>query len=102
VRRPSGARSEHEDLSKTSILATIEASRGRAGQVHGADRGAALAPGRIAELLQIRPRSPILCFERTYFAVAGEAVEYAITYQACRRYPYRVTFSRPERAERRS
>jgi DNA-binding GntR family transcriptional regulator len=56
----------------------------------------------VAEFLQIRPRSPILFFERTYFAASGEAVEHAISYQAGRRYPYRVTFSRHERPERRS
>jgi GntR family transcriptional regulator len=93
---------EHEDLSKTSILATIERHVGVAVKSMEQVVDAALAPRRVAELLQIRPRSPILCFERTYFAAAGEAVEYAITYQACRRYPYRVTFSRSERPERRS
>jgi GntR family transcriptional regulator len=93
---------ENEDLSKTSILATIERHVGVPVKYMEQVVDAALAPRRVAELLQIRPRSPILCFERTYFAVGGEAIEYAITYQACRRYPYRVTFSQPERAERRS
>ena len=93
---------ENEDLSKTSILATIERHVGVPVKHMEQVVDAALAPRRVAELLQIRPRSPILCFERTYFAVSGEAIEYAITYQACRRYPYRVTFSRPERPERRS
>jgi GntR family transcriptional regulator len=93
---------EHEDLSKTSILATIERHVGVPVKYMEQIIDAALAPRRVAELLQIRPRSPILCFERTYFAVAGEAIEYAITYQATRRYPYRVTFSRAERSERRS
>jgi len=93
---------EHEDLSKTSILATIERHAGVPVKYMEQVVDAALAPRRVAELLQIRPRSPILCFERTYFAAAAEAIEYAITYQACRRYPYRVTFSRSERSERRS
>jgi len=48
-------------------------------------------------LLQVRPRSPLLRFERTYFAVSGEPVEYAITYQMPRRYPYRLVLSRAER-----
>jgi GntR family transcriptional regulator len=93
---------EHEDLSKTSILATIERHVGVAIKYMEQVVDAALAPRRVAELLQIRPRAPILSFDRTYFAASGEVVEHAITYQACRRYPYRVMFSRPERSERRS
>src|SRR5204863_301677 len=58
---------------------------------------AALAPRQIAELLQVRSRSPLLLFERTYFAASGEPVEYAITYQTPRRYPYRLVLSRAER-----
>ena len=58
---------------------------------------AALAPRQVAELLQIRARSPLLLFERTYFAASGEPVEHAITYQAGKRYPYRVVFSRADR-----
>ena len=38
---------------------------------------AALAPRQVAELLQLRPRSPLLLFERTYFAASGEPVEHA-------------------------
>ena len=58
---------------------------------------AALAPRAVAELLHLRPRSPLLLFQRTYFAASGEPVEYAITYQTGRRYPYRVGLSRSER-----
>ena len=58
---------------------------------------AVLAPRQIAELLQLRPRSPLLLFERTYFAASGEPVEYAITYQTGRRYPYRLVLSRADR-----
>ena len=58
---------------------------------------ATLAPRSVAELLQIRPRSPLLVFERTYFTANGEPIEYALTYQAGRRYPYRVVLSRSER-----
>ena len=85
---------EHEDLSKTSILGAIERHVGVACKYMEQVVDAALAPRRVAELLQIRPRSPILSFERTYFAARGEPIEYAVTYQVCRRYPYRVTFSR--------
>ena len=93
---------EHEDLSKTTVLATIERHAGVPVKHMEQVVDAALAPRRVAELLQIRPRSPILFFERTYFAAGGEPVEHAITYQVCRRYPYRVTLSRTERPERRS
>jgi len=93
---------EHEDLSKTSILGAIERHVGVSVKYMEQVADAALAPRRVAEFLQIRPRSPILFFQRTYFAASGEPVEHAVTYQACRRYPYRVMLSRPERAERRS
>ncbi len=58
---------------------------------------AVLAPRHVAELLGLRPRTPLLVFERTWFAVSGEPVEYAITYQTSRRYPYRIVLSRTER-----
>jgi GntR family transcriptional regulator len=88
---------EEEDLSKTSIIGAIERQAGVPVKYMEQVADAALAPRQVAELLQIRPRSPILLFQRTYFAANGEAVEHAVTYQACRRYPYRVVFSRPER-----
>jgi DNA-binding GntR family transcriptional regulator len=47
--------------------------------------------------LQIRARSPLLFFERTYFAASGEPVEYTNTWQTCRRYPYRIVLSRSDR-----
>src|SRR6266540_42964 len=58
---------------------------------------AALAPRQVAELLQIRARSPLLFFERTYFAASGEPVEHAISWQTGRRYPYRIVLSRADR-----
>jgi len=58
---------------------------------------AALAPRNVAELLHVRPRTPLLLFERTYFASSGEPVEYAISYQVTRRYPYRVVLARADR-----
>lgn len=57
----------------------------------------ALAPRHVAELLHVRPRTPLLLFERTYFAAGGEPVEHAISYQTTRRYPYRIVLSRFER-----
>ena len=88
---------EDEDLSKTSIIGAIERHAGVPVKYMEQIADAALAPRQVAELLQIRPRSPILLFDRTYFAANGGPVEHAVTYQACRRYPYRVVFSRPER-----
>jgi len=51
----------------------------------------------VAEMLQLRARTPLLLFERIYFAASGEPVEYALTYQTSRRYPYRVALSRADR-----
>lgn len=86
-----------EDLSKTSLIGAIERHLGVPIKVLEQVADAALAPRGVAELLQVRPRTPLLLFERTYFAASGEPVEHAITYQMGRRYPYRVVLSRPER-----
>lgn len=93
---------EHEDLSKTSIIGAIERLLGVTAKSMEQTTEAALAPRQVAELLHIRPRSPVLLFERTYFAASGEALEHAVSYQTTRRYPYRVVFARHERPERRS
>jgi GntR family transcriptional regulator len=86
-----------EDLSKTSLVGAIERQTGVAIKFMEQVADAALAPRQVAELLQVRPRTPLLFFERTYFSVAGEPVEHAVTYQSCRRYPYRVILSRSDR-----
>jgi GntR family transcriptional regulator len=86
-----------EDLSKTSLIGAIERQLGMPIKVMEQVVDAVLAPRHVAELLQLRPRTPLLLFERTYFAASGEPVEHAITYQSGRRYPYRVMLSRPER-----
>ncbi|MBI2017074.1 MAG: GntR family transcriptional regulator [Candidatus Rokubacteria bacterium] len=86
-----------EDLSKTALFGVIERHLGTRIKFLEQTADAALAPRHVAELLQLRPRTPLLLFERIYFAVSGEPVEYAITYQAGRRYPYRIVLSRPER-----
>ncbi|MGH7391338.1 MAG: GntR family transcriptional regulator [Candidatus Rokuibacteriota bacterium] len=86
-----------EDLSKTSLIAVIERHLGRSIKVLEQVVDAALAPRHVAELLQVRPRTPLLLFERTYFTAGGEPVEHAVTYQSSRRYPYRVVLSRAER-----
>lgn len=92
-----GAALSEEDLSKTSLIGAIERQVGVRIKVLEQVADAALAPRQVAELLQLRPRTPLLLFERTYFAVSGEPVEHAITYQSGRRYQYRVVLSRPER-----
>ena len=94
---PIGMALADEDLSKTSVIGAIERQLGMPAKFMEQVTAAALVPRQVAELLQIRPRSPILLFERTYFAASGEPLEHAVTYQACRRYPYEVVFSRPER-----
>jgi GntR family transcriptional regulator len=86
-----------EDLSKTSLIAAIERQRGVPIKFMEQVADATLAPRQVAELLEVRPRTPLLLFERTYFAASGEPVEHAVTYQATRRYPYRVVLSRAER-----
>jgi GntR family transcriptional regulator len=92
-----GASISDEDLSHTSLIMLIERHLG--GQIKFLEQivDAALAPRSVAELLQLRPRSPLLLFERIYFATSGEPVEYALMYQTGRRYPYKVGFSRSER-----
>lgn len=86
-----------EDLSKTSLIGAVERVLGVPIKLMEQVVDAVLAPRQIAELLQLRSRSPLLLFERTYFAASGEPVEYAITYQTGRRYPYRIVLSRAER-----
>ena len=94
---PIGMALDDEDLSKTSVIGAIERQLGMPAKCMEQVTDAALAPRQVAELLQIRPRSPVLLFERTYFAASGEPLEHAVSYQSCQRYPYRVVFSRPER-----
>jgi GntR family transcriptional regulator len=86
-----------EDLSKTSMIGTIERLTGVPIKLMEQVVDAALAPRQIAELLQVRARSPLLFFERTYFAANGEPVEHAVSWQTGRRYPYRLVLSRAER-----
>jgi len=75
-----------EDLSKTSLIGAIERVLGVPIKLMEQVVDAALAPRQVAEHLQIRARSPLLFFERTYFALSGEPVEHAISWQTGRRY----------------
>jgi len=92
-----GARLSDEDLGKTSLIGAIERQGGIPIKCLEQMIDAVLAPRHVAELLELSPRTPLLVFERTYYAVDGEAVEHAITYQTGRRYPYRLVLARPER-----
>jgi GntR family transcriptional regulator len=84
-----------DDLSK-SLIAFIERQLHMPIKFMEQTVDAALAPRSVAELLKLRPRSPLLLFERLYFAASGEPVEYALTYQTGRRYPYKVGLARSE------
>ena len=86
-----------EDLSKASLIAAIERHLGIEVKFLEQVVDAALAPRHVAELLQLRPRTPLLLFERTYIAANGSAVSHAVTYQTGRRYPYRVILSQADR-----
>jgi len=92
-----GTALSEEDLSKTSLIGAIERLLGVPIKLMEQVVDAALAPRQVAELLQIRARSPLLFFERTYFAASGEPVEHAVSWQTGRRYPYRIVLSRSER-----
>ena len=91
------AKLSDEDLAKTSLIAAIERYVEVPIKTLEQVADAVLAPRHVAELLQVRPRAPLLMFERTYFAANGEAVEHAVSYQTAKRYPYRVVLSRSER-----
>ncbi|HXH83130.1 MAG TPA: GntR family transcriptional regulator [Candidatus Tectomicrobia bacterium] len=86
-----------EDLSKTSLIGAIERVLNMPIKLMDQSVDAVLAPRHVAELLQVRSRSPLLLFERTYHAASGEPVEHAITYHVARRYPYRLVLARSDR-----
>ena len=86
-----------EDVTKTSLLGAIERHVDVSIKTLEQVTDAVLAPRHVAELLEIRPRAPLLMFERTYFAANGDVVEHAVSYQTSRRYPYRVVLARAER-----
>jgi DNA-binding GntR family transcriptional regulator len=88
---------DEELAPQTSFIGLIERQLGMAVSFMEQLTEASLAPRHIAELLEVRPRAPVLYFERTYFASNGEPVEHAVTYQVTGRYPYRVVLSRSDR-----
>jgi GntR family transcriptional regulator len=92
-----GVALSEQDLSKTSVVGAIERQLGVPIKQVEQTTDAALAPRQVAELLELRPRTPLLLFERIYISANGDPVEYALTYQAGRRYPYRLVLSRTDR-----
>ena len=92
-----GKKIAEEDVSNSSLLAAIERHLGMEVKFLEQVVDAALAPRHVAELLQLRPRTPLLLFERTYIAANGDPVEHAVSYQTGRRYPYRVILSQADR-----
>ena len=97
LRKEMGEALSDDDLTKTSLLGAVERQFGVSIKFLEQTPDAVLAPRHVAELLQLRPRTPLLMFERTYFAANGEPIEHAVSYQTSRRYPYRLVLSRPER-----
>jgi GntR family transcriptional regulator len=92
-----GAKIAEEDVTNSSLVAAIERHLKMDVKFLEQVVDAALAPRNVAELLQLRPRTPLLRFERTYIAANGEPVEHAVTYQTGRRYPYRVILAQADR-----
>ena len=87
----------HDDLSNTSLVGAAERHLGIEVKFLEQVVDAALAPRQVAELLELRPRTPLLLFERTYIAANGDPIEHAVSYQTGRRYPYRVILSQGDR-----
>ncbi|MBI4562665.1 MAG: GntR family transcriptional regulator [Candidatus Rokubacteria bacterium] len=86
-----------EDLTKTSVIGTVEQKLGLAVKYLEQVVDVALAPREVAELLGLPRRSALLHFRRTYFTTGGQPVEHALTYQSGPRYPYKVVLLRAER-----
>jgi GntR family transcriptional regulator len=86
-----------EDLSNTSMLGLIERHLNTSIKFMEQTVDAALAPRTVAELLELRARTPVLLIERIYFLASREPVSYTLAYQTGRRYPYRIALSRSER-----
>lgn len=86
-----------EDLSATSVIATVERRLGIVVKFSEQVINVAHAPKAVAELLGVAPRRPLLHFQRTYFNERGEPVEFAVSYQSGERFPYRVMFYRSPR-----
>jgi GntR family transcriptional regulator len=82
------------DLSHSSIIAVIEAKLGIA--LGEADQriDAALPTPRIAGILRISTRTPVLVARRTYYAKTGEPVEYGVAHYSSRDFTYALRLMR--------
>ncbi|HET7874900.1 MAG TPA: GntR family transcriptional regulator, partial [Methylomirabilota bacterium] len=63
-----------EDLSTTSVIATVERQLGIPVKFSEQVIDVARAPKAVAELLGVPPRTPLLHFRRTYYSEVGDAV----------------------------
>ncbi|MBI4589414.1 MAG: GntR family transcriptional regulator [Candidatus Rokubacteria bacterium] len=86
-----------EDLTTTSVIATVERRLGIAVKFSEQVIDVARAPKAVADLLGVPPRAPLLHFQRTYFNEGGEPIEFAVSYQSAERFPYRVMLYRSAR-----
>ena len=86
-----------EDLTKTSVIGTVEEKLGLAVRYLEQQVDVAPAPRVVSEFLGVPRRAPLLLFRRTYFTNGGKPVEYALTYHAAHRYPYKMMLLRAER-----
>lgn len=85
-----------EDLTKTSVIGTVERKLGIAVKYLEQVVDVALAPRAVADLVGVPRRTPLLNFRRTYFTHGGEPVEHAVTYHIGPRYPYKLVLLRTE------
>jgi GntR family transcriptional regulator len=86
-----------EDLSTTSVIATLERRLGASVKFSEQVIRVARAPRMVADCLGVRPGTPLLHFGRTYFGEGGDPLEFAVSYQSAERYPYRVMLYRSPR-----
>jgi GntR family transcriptional regulator len=86
-----------EDLTRTSVVATVERRLALPIKFMEQVVDVVIASKAVAELLNVPPRTPLLHFRRTYFSDGGDPVEHALTYQVGQRYPYRVLLFRSDR-----
>jgi len=86
-----------EDLTKTSVIGTVEEKLGLPVRYLEQQVDVAPAPRVVSEFLGVPRRAPLLLFRRTYFTNGGRPVEHALTYHVAERYPYKMMLLRSER-----
>jgi GntR family transcriptional regulator len=88
------------DLSRTSVIGTVERCLGSPVTLIEQGIEGVRCPKAVAALLGARAGAPILRFRRTYLTAAGDPVEHAVTYQHSARSPYTVVLHRAEQWRR--